>query len=188
MTKSCVWRESNVLFGKNKFTCRIYSVNSIGEWIWKPLVSLSELFDFQLIKAGVELNMFGGFEAHVNQYVHNTRLRTLLKWPVIFLGASPAEAPAMYSLMTYAGHAQGTWYPEGGLSTPANAMAKLATEIGVKFHYNAEISTFRFEEGRVSKVCTGDQCDAVDAVVAAADYHWVEQNILPPEYRNYNDL
>jgi phytoene dehydrogenase-like protein len=54
--------------------------------------------------------MFGGLEAHLKRYVSTDNVLTLLKWPVIFLGASPAEAPAMYSLMTYAGHAEGTWY------------------------------------------------------------------------------
>ena len=33
----------------------------------------------------------------------------VLKWPVIFIGTSPSETPNLYSLMTYAGHALGTW-------------------------------------------------------------------------------
>eukprot|EP00746_Dinoflagellata_sp_MGD_P148152 gnl/MRDRNA2_/MRDRNA2_80411_c0_seq3.p1 gnl/MRDRNA2_/MRDRNA2_80411_c0~~gnl/MRDRNA2_/MRDRNA2_80411_c0_seq3.p1 ORF type:complete len:544 (+),score=72.92 gnl/MRDRNA2_/MRDRNA2_80411_c0_seq3:51-1682(+) len=159
----------------------------IAEWMWKPLVSLSELFDFELIRAGLTLNMFFGYEAHVNRYVKDERLRTILKWPVIFLGASPAEAPAMYSLMTYGGHAHGTWYPDGGMSVPAEAMARLAREIGVKFHMNAEVSSFLFEENKISKVCAKEACHDVQGVVAAADYHHVEQHILPPEHRRYDE-
>merc|ERR1719316_907707 len=73
------------------------------------------------------------------------------------------------------------------MSTPSKAMAKLASEIGVKFHFNSEVKSFGFEEGRISKVCVADHCDVVDAVVSAADYHYVEQNLLPPEYRNHNE-
>ena len=55
--------------------------------------------------------MFSGLSAHLEKYIADDDLMNLiLKWPVIFIGASPVDAAAMYSLMTYAGHARGTWW------------------------------------------------------------------------------
>merc|ERR1719326_1138735 len=121
------------------------------------MVSLSEVVDISLVRAALEFNMFGSFEAEVQKCVKSERLRTILKWPVIFLGASPKEAPAMYSLMSYAGHAEGTWYPTpGGLAAPAQAMASVARDIGVKFRLGSEIQQFQIDDAtkRVTAVCT----------------------------------
>ena len=65
------------------------------------MVSWFELIDLGLARAGLTLHMFGSFESDLNQHTSNHIVRTILKWPVIFIGASPSEAPSMYSLMTY---------------------------------------------------------------------------------------
>ena len=47
-----------------------------------------------------------------------------MEFPVIFLGASPKDIPAMYSLMNYGGYALGTWYPMDGFYELILAMKK----------------------------------------------------------------
>eukprot|EP00928_Gymnodinium_smaydae_P039670 TRINITY_DN27047_c0_g1_i1.p1 TRINITY_DN27047_c0_g1~~TRINITY_DN27047_c0_g1_i1.p1 ORF type:complete len:1456 (-),score=289.68 TRINITY_DN27047_c0_g1_i1:198-4565(-) len=159
----------------------------IGEWIWKPMVSLTEFIDFELIKSALTMNMFGSLEADITKCVRSPLLQQVLKWPVIFLGASPKEAPAMYSLMTYAGHALGTWYPDGGMSAPSKALAKLAQEEGVEVKLNAKVDKLVIDQGRVESVCANGICDAVAGVVASGDYHHLETHLLPPEYRRYKE-
>lgn len=160
----------------------------IDDWIWKPMVSLSEVLDISLVRAALEFNMFGSFETEVQKCVKDERLRTILKWPVIFLGASPKDAPAMYSLMTYAGHADGTWYPDGGMSAPGRALAQTARDAGVTIKLNAEIDKLDIVDGTVVGICSKDGgCDAVSGVVASGDYHWTEQTLLPKEFRKYDE-
>ena len=162
----------------------------VWEWIWKPMVSIFEMVDLGLVRAALTLNMFGSYEADLNRHTVHPLLRTILKWPVIFIGASPADAPAMYSLMTYAGHALGTFYPRGGkgMTAPAEALATIARDAGVDIRLNAEVDELDFDGNRVVQVCTrDDECDAVDAVVASADYHHVEQTLLPKRLRRYDE-
>ena len=84
-------------------------------------------------------------------------MRTVLKWPVIFIGASPDAAPAMYSLMTYAGHALGTWYPSGGMAAPALALAETARGMGVEIVLGTEVTALQVDAAgageRVVAVC-----------------------------------
>jgi len=159
----------------------------IGEWIWKPMVSLSEFFDWELIRSALTMNMFGSLEKDILKCVQNPLVQQVLKWPVIFLGASPKEAPAMYSLMTYAGHAKGTWYPDGGMSAPGKALAKMAEEEGVKIKLQSPVDRLDIKNGKVDKVCVHGACDAVGGVVASVDYHHLETHLLPPEYRRYRE-
>nr|BBB35234.1 beta-carotene synthase.[1] [Aurantiochytrium sp. KH105] len=160
----------------------------VFKWIWHPMVSWWEMIDLNLVRAALQYDMFNSFVAHLQKYISSDTLLMILKWPVIFLGASPNGAPALYSMMTYGGHALGTFYPTGGLARPVVAIAELAKDLGVDIQLDAEVTSFRFDEtGRgVQAVCTrNDRCEAVDGVVAAADYHHVEQTLLPPELRRY---
>jgi phytoene desaturase len=162
----------------------------IDEWIWKPMVSLMEFIDVSLVRAALTKNMFGGLEADVQRCVKNERLRTILKWPVIFLGASPKDAPAMYSLMSYAGHADGTWYPDGGMSAPANALAQTARDAGVTIKLEAEVEKLDIDNdnNKVKAICIkGDSCHKVQGVVASGDYHYMEQVLLPKHLRRYDE-
>lgn len=169
---------------KEKFDQGVYN------FIWKPMVSVTELFDIELIRAGLELDMFSGFSAHLAKYTSNKLMHLILKWPVIFIGADPQDAASMYSLMTFAGHAQGTWYPDGGLSAPGDALASIARDLGVQFRLNSDVTEFVFS-GRnpdtLTAICVkGDSCTPVDAVVASGDYHHIEQHLLPQRLRQYD--
>jgi phytoene desaturase len=160
----------------------------IGEWIWKPMVSLMEFLDISLIRAALTLNMFGSLETEIHGCVRSERLRALLKWPVIFLGASPKEAPAMYSLMSYAGHADGTWYPDGGMSAPAEALGQMARDLGVDIQLGAPVEKLEIDGKEVKAVCTKTGgCEKVSGVVASGDYYHMEQVLLPKHLRRYDE-
>jgi phytoene desaturase len=112
----------------------------------------------------------------------------LLEFPVLFLGATPQNTPALYSLMNYADIQLGTWYPMGGMHLIIDGMMELATELGVEILLNQEVSQLEVEAKRVSKVITTDGCTySADVVVGAADYHHIETKLLPPKARNYSD-
>ena len=56
----------------------------------------------------------------------------------MYLGLSPFEAPAVYSLLPYTELAEdGLWFPEGGMYSLVEAMERLATELGVRFRLNS---------------------------------------------------
>ena len=71
------------------------------------------------------------------------------------------------------------------------AMAELAAELGVELRLSQPVTGLRFDDeadaDRVSHVCSDAGCERVDGVVAAADYHFVEQSLLPPRLRRYDE-
>ena len=165
----------------------------VYEWIWKPHTSIGQLIDFDLIKSALQMDMFGPYDQHINKYIKDPKIRTLLEWPVMFIGLSPHNSPSLYSLMTYAGHAGGTFYPEGGMHTPAHALATIAGKMGTEFRYNTTVQSFKFSGDKIESVCveekhSGDKsCEQFDGVIAAGDYHHVEKNLLPRSLRRYTE-
>ena len=131
---------------------------------------------------------------HIARYTRSPRLRAVLGWPSQFLGLDAARAPALYALLSWSGHAHGTWLPsaaEGGMAAPARALERVARELGVRFELGAGAEAVRIDatpdRRRVARVALRDgRVLAVEGVVAAADYAHVEQALLPPALRRHS--
>ncbi len=159
----------------------------INKLVYKPGKSLLEFVDLDLIKGLFSLHVFQSMHKYVRKYFNDPRLIQLMEFPVLFLGAMPKDTPALYSLMNYADIVLGTWYPKGGMNAVAKGMAELAQSLGVEIHTNEEVSKLEIHSGKVKGITTSKNTYATDAIVAGADYHHVEQHILPIEYRKYSE-
>ena len=75
-------------------------------------------------------------DRYVGKYFHDDRLRQILEYPMVFLGTSPFEAPAMYSLMSHMDFNQGVYYPDGGLYKITEALLAISKKHGVQYNYS----------------------------------------------------
>lgn len=159
----------------------------MNEFVQKPSLSIFEFADLRILKSMFGLQMFTSVASQVRSLFKNPKLIKLLEFPVLFLGATPENTPALYTLMNYADMQLGTWYPKGGMHKIVEGMTKLATELGVRFAYDAEVSGFDMESGRAKAVHTKDgRSFQADAFVGGADYHHLE-TLLGDKHRNYDE-
>jgi phytoene desaturase len=159
----------------------------IKDLVYKPGRSLWEFADMRVIKGAFRLHLFRSFSRHVRKYFRDPRLLSLVEFPVLFLGAKPSETPALYSLMNYADIQLGTWYPMGGMHKIVEGMVEVATSLGVQFEYGAAVQEIEVRQGRAQGLRMADRSIAADIVIGGADYHHVEQHLLAPEHRTYNE-
>lgn len=159
----------------------------INQFVWKPSRSITEFLSLKLLYDVVRLDVFQSFSSHIRKFFKNDKILKLMEFPILFLGATPENTPAMYSLMNYAEMQLGTWYPMGGMYQIVKGMVALAQEKGVKILYNHEVKNIEVQQHKVQKVITEKAVFEADAVVASADYHHVEEQILGDSYRNYDE-
>ena len=159
----------------------------IGEFVHKPSNSIMDFADWRVVKSLFRLQMFSSVSKHICSLFKNQKLIELLEFPVLFLGATPQNTPALYSLMNYADIVLGTWYPMGGMHKIVEGMVALAEEKGVKILLNQNVTQIVTEGNKVKKVITQDAEYQVDAVVSGADYHHTEQMLLAEKDRNYSE-
>lgn len=155
--------------------------------VYKPGLSVSELLDAKLLKGILKLHVFQSMSGYVRKYFKDERLIQLLEFPVLFLGATPANTPALYSLMNYADMSLGTWYPQGGMYKIIEGMVALAESLGVDFRFNSNVNQIVVERNQVKGLMVNTRHEDFDYVVAGADYHHVEQQLLPEVYRKYDE-
>lgn len=155
--------------------------------VYKPGLSLIEFMDFDIITGVIRLEILSSFSKHVRKYFSHPHLIALMEFPVLFLGAMPDETPAMYSLMNYAGLKLGTWYPEGGFGKVIDAMVRLSKLQDVTFYFNSEVQHIKTTNKKTTGIIVNGKEIDYDAVIASADYHHVETDLLKAGVRNYDE-
>ncbi len=133
------------------------------------------------------MQLLSSMSNYVRKYFSNSQLIRILEFPVLFLGATPKDTPALYSLMNYADLSLGTWYPMGGMHRIVEAMVRVAEENGVRIHLNQEVKGFEYHaDGKIAAVLTDQSRFETDVVIGGADYEHIDQQLLPVEKRNYS--
>lgn len=159
----------------------------VQKLVFKPGQSLTEFLDWDLIRGVFKLDVFTSMKQHVHKFFKDARLRQLMEFPVLFLGAMPEQTPALYSLMNYADAVGGTWYPKGGMYAIVDAMYRLALEQGVEFRFNEAVTSIELDANAAKAVITSKDIYPADAVIGGADYHHIESQLLPPSHRSYSE-
>jgi len=154
--------------------------------VYKPGLSVMEFLDTRLLTGALKLNVFQSISTYIRKYFKEPRLIQLLEFPVLFLGAKPEDTPALYSLMNYADMSLGTWYPKGGIYKVIEGMVSLAKALGVTFEFNSEVSSLELNSVAAKGLIVNGTFRPSDYIVASADYHHVEQQLLPESHRRYS--
>lgn len=156
------------------------------DFVNKPCHSWFEFMSPTIAKSALKLDLLSNFRKYVAKYFSNHKIKSLMEFPVIFLGASPKNIPALYSLMNYGGFVLGTHYPMGGFYQLVLAMKNIAQKQGAKFHFDHNVDEIKVnKDQKTSLLINGNYYD-FDYVVASSDYHHTE-SLLPKEYKNYDE-
>ncbi|RMG16972.1 MAG: phytoene desaturase [Bacteroidetes bacterium] len=156
------------------------------DYVFRPSLSLKEFIDWRLIRESFRIQLFASLSKHVRQYFSHPKLIQILEFPVLFLGATPAKTPAMYSMMNHADLSLGTWYPMGGMHQIVRAMVDIAESQGVEIRLNTEVKQMVVDGRRARRVLTSQGEFEADVVVANSDYQHTDQQLTPRPYRNYS--
>lgn len=119
--------------------------------------------------------------ANMSNYFANPRLKAAFSFQDVYMGLSPFEAPATFSMMPYTELEHGVWYPKGGMYQIVEVLMSLARQAGVDFAFEAAVEQIAVDGERAHGVVVDGQRIEADAVLANADLPYVYQNLLPKD-------
>ncbi len=119
---------------------------------------------------------------HMSAFFSEPRLKNAFTFQDMYMGLSPFEAPATFSMMPYSELAHGVWYPKGGMYRIAETLVELARAAGVEFVFNAPVEKIEANanHARGVRLADGSRRDA-DVVLANADLPYVYEQLLPED-------
>ena len=160
------------------------------------------------------LTLLGSMQGHVSDYFDHPKLQQLVQYSLVFLGGSPHNTPALYSLMSHVDFNLGVWYPEDGIGSVVEALVDLGRELGVTYYTDRPATAIRpASAGSADAVSDGGIAESrgdrlvgttdrpsgdllvettegplvTDVVVSNADYAHTEIELLEPEHRRYDE-
>ena len=161
-----------------------YSI-AMEKVVYKPGESILELITLGTIR---RLRYFAtNIKSEVAKYFKNNKLKQILEFPALFLGAKPENTPAFYNIMNHADFGLGTWFPEkGGMHRVVESMIELALEKGVNFKSDHQVDEILVENKKVKGVISNGNTFLCDIIISGADYNHTEK-LIPGHLKNYSD-
>ncbi|ORX60714.1 phytoene dehydrogenase [Hesseltinella vesiculosa] len=128
------------------------------------------------------LHLLDNVYARASRYFKTKKMRMAFTFQTMYMGMSPYDAPAVYSLLQYSEFAEGIWYPRGGFNMVVQKLEAIARDkFGAKFLYESPVSKINTEGRQVTGVTLKDgRVLEADAVVCNADLVYAYHHLLPP--------
>ncbi|MGE5464924.1 MAG: phytoene desaturase family protein [Syntrophothermus sp.] len=153
---------------------------SVEKFVGRNFYNIFEYFSLGNLPLLFQLKALKKHYANTSRFFKDERLKAAFTFQNMYLGLSPYEAPATYSLLQYTELAEGVWYPKGGLYAPILALVRIAEKLGVKFIYNAPVKKLNVARSKVKGAQLEDGREFVaDIFIGNADLPYIYKELLP---------
>jgi phytoene desaturase len=133
--------------------------------------NLSLLFQLKLLQKHYD---------NLGNYFKSEKLKAVFSFQDVYMGLSPYESPAAYSMLQYTELADGVWFPIGGMYRIVESLVSIAEGYGARFVYESPVKQIAVEGSRATGVVLEDGSTMhADIVIANADLPYVYDRLLP---------
>ena len=163
-----------------------YSVAK-DRFMYKNYDSIRDFFTREMAVEGRKLSVLSSMDKYVSKYFKTDSMQKIMQYPLVFLGSSPYNTPAIYNIMSHIDFNMGVYYPQGGIYEITKALAGIGKKHGVNFKLKTNVKKIVVENGKAVgvKLDSGKELRA-DIVISNADVHHTEQKLLDEQYRIYS--
>lgn len=148
-----------------------------------PFLSWRDVFRWQMARLLPRLQPWKSLDRLLQDYFTDPRLRLAFSFQSKYLGMSPFQCPSLFSILSFLEYEYGVWHPLGGCAAVSETMARIAREMGVRFHLGEAAEELILEGRRVRGVRTKVRDIAADAVILNADFAHAITRLVPDRLR-----
>jgi phytoene desaturase len=112
---------------------------SLEKFVGRNFYSYLDYFALKNLPLLFQLKALTKHAANTRRYFKDPRLLAAFSFQNMYLGLSPYDAPATFSLLQYTELGDGVWFPKGGLYRPIETLANIAAGLGVRFEYGTSV-------------------------------------------------
>jgi phytoene desaturase len=153
-------------------------------FMYKNYDSWRDFMTKEMATEGRKLSVFKTMDKYVKGYFKTDQLQKIMQYPLVFLGSSPYNTPAIYNIMSHIDFNMGVFYPQGGLYKITEALESIAKKNGAKFKVKSGVKQILVHGGKADGVVLDDGKKLMaDIIISNADIHHTETKLLPPEHR-----
>ncbi len=152
----------------------------INKLIGRNFDNLFQFANFKNIGMLIKLKTYISNYRYVKKFFRHPHLRMAYTFQNIYVGQSPFDSPALFSMVPAAELTDGSFFPEGGMFRIVKKLLNEAQLYGVHFHYNKPVMNIRVNGKRTESVILEDGSEIkADIIIANADLPYVYRKLLP---------
>lgn len=149
-----------------------------------PYDRLIHLLRPTFLKAIPKLDLGKSLYGKLAEYFKHEEMRIAMTFQSKYLGMSPWNCPAAFTILSYIEHSGGIFHPIGGLNKISEAMARILKEEGASIHLSSPVKEVIVEKGKAKGIFleNGGKIMA-DYVIINADFAHAMTHIVKEENR-----
>jgi len=152
----------------------------INKLIGRNFDNIFQFANFKNVGMLIKLKTYISNYRYVKKFFRNTHLRMAYTFQNIYVGQSPFDSPALFSMVPAAELTEGSFFPTGGMFSIVEKLLSAAHSAGVKFFYNMPVKEIRVKNKKAESVIFEDLSESkADIIVANADLPYVYRKLLP---------
>ncbi|HZY25456.1 MAG TPA: phytoene desaturase family protein [Bacteroidales bacterium] len=159
-----------------------YEIFQIGihKLIGRNFSNIFQFANFRNIGMLIKLKTYISNYRYVKKFFLSTHLRMAYTFQNIYVGQSPFDSPALFSMVPAAELTEGSFFPKGGMYKIVENLHLKACSSGIKFHYNMPAIKIKVKGKHAESIVFQDGTEAIaDIIVANADLPYVYRKLLP---------
>jgi len=122
----------------------------------------------------------------VDKNFTDEKVKIVLSLVAFFLGSTPFQTPAIYSLLNYTEMKyNGYWAVEGGMYRLVIELVKILEQFGVKFYYNTEIIDYENNGGKLRFIDQNGNKWESDIFIVNSEAPWFRGKVM--KRNNFNE-
>ncbi|MBK9388731.1 MAG: phytoene desaturase [Bacteroidetes bacterium] len=165
-----------------KYITKGYEIFRLGidKLIARNFTNIFQFANFKNIILLIRLKTYISNYSYVKKFFRNEHLRMAYTFQNIYVGQSPFNSPALFSMVPAAEITEGSFFPDGGMYKIVEILINEAIANGVEIHYNMPVAKIKTVGNIAGSILFKDGSEtAADIIVANADLPYVYRELLP---------
>ena len=159
-----------------------YEIFQLGmnKLIGRNFDNVFQFANFRNLGMLIKLKTYISNWKYAKKFFHDTHLRMAYTFQNIYVGQSPFDSPALFSMVPAAELTEGSFFPKGGMYSVVEKLISAAIASGVKFNFNKPVKQIRATGKKADSIILEDSSEIyADIIVANADLPYVYRKLLP---------
>jgi phytoene desaturase len=165
-----------------EYVTKGYEIFNLGinKLIARNFTNIFQFANFKNIALLIKLKTYISNYNYSKKFFKNEHLRMAYTFQNIYVGQSPFDSPALFSMVPAAEITEGSFFPKGGMFRIVEILVEEATESGVKIHYDKPVTRIKTLNDRAESIVFEDGSEeTADIIVVNADLPYVYRKLLP---------
>ncbi len=170
-----------------KYVSKGYEIFKLGmkKLIDRNFYHLFQLVNFKNIGLLLKLKVFISNWNYARKFFNHNHLLMAYTFQNIYVGQSPFNSPALFSMVPAAELIEGSYFPKGGMFAIVEKLMKAAESSGVHFYFNSPATQIDIKNKQAEGIFLEDgKYHPANLVIANADLPYIYRSLLPDKRKS----